>query len=376
VFVEKSLLILTPEYGPHAWGGLATYLHNVVPLLMGQGAAVDVVVSPTYVREVAVEASELPTVPACGTLDSDLLPAEQMALFDSFARTRYDTVYVQDQSLAHIAIALRRDDRCDRVVAAAHLPSYSGFSYFDRPLDDAQTQAGEAQLFRHSDSVVAPSAFAADILLRVHRLSRSDVHVIPLGAPSPSARDGDLAQVPASVWASSSAPTLDVCVVGRIAKQKGLVQLCEVVESTSSRVARFTHIGAELDREDRELLSRTRMRMLGQRSNRAVLERLRGADVLLSTSLHETFGLAVLEAMACGAVPVAFDCGALSELIEDGVDGYLLPIADSQGMVARLHELGERRERLERYRACAVETAARYSWTAHVDALTLQLFPR
>jgi glycosyltransferase involved in cell wall biosynthesis len=376
VFVEKSLLILTPEYGPHAWGGLATYLHNVVPPLVGRGATVDVVVSPTYTKGVAAGAPEFPMIPVCGTLDSDLLPAEQMAAFDSFARPRYDAVYVQDQSLAHIAIALRRDDRCDRIVAAAHLPSYSGFSYFDRPLDDAQTQAGEALLFRHSDAVVAPSAFAADILLRVHRLSRSDVYVIPLGAPSPSASCGAPAQVPIPVRASASAPALDVCVVGRIAKQKGLVQLCEVVESTSPRVARFTHIGAELDRGDRELLSRTRMRMLGQRSNRVVLERLRRADVLLSTSLHETFGLAVLEAMACGAVPVAFDCGALSELIEDGVDGHLLPIADSQGMVTRLHELGEQRERLERGRICAIETAASYSWAAHVEALMLQLFPR
>jgi glycosyltransferase involved in cell wall biosynthesis len=365
VAVDRSLLILTPEYAPHSWGGLATYLHKIVPLLVDREITVDVVVSPTYTTGLATSCPEVPAIPACGTIASCLRPLEQIALFDSFARAHYDSVYVQDQSLAHLAIALKRDRRCDRIVAASHLPSYSGFSYFDCPTDDEQTQAGEALLFRHSDSVVAPSAFAADILLRVHRLSHSDVHVIPLGAPAP------LPRYPPAITTA-----LDVCVVGRIAKQKGLAQLCEVVESTPSRVAQFTHIGMELDFEDRAILATQRLDMLGQRSNREVLERLSRADVLLSTSLHETFGLAVLEAMACGAVPVAFDCGALSELIDHEIDGHLLPIGDSQGLVDTLRLLRDDRKILENQRAFAIEKATRYSWAAHVDALTMRLFLR
>ena len=47
------------------------------------------------------------------------------------------------------------------------------------------------------------------------------------------------------------------------------------------------------------------------------------AHVLLMPSEMESFGLAALEAMACGVVPVATRVGGVPELITDGEDGYL-----------------------------------------------------
>jgi glycosyltransferase involved in cell wall biosynthesis len=360
----RSLLVLTSEYAPYTWGGLGTYLHHALPLVAASGVEVDVVVSPTYAAEFPDVGHEVPQIESLCVIDSRLAQTRQLEMFDSYARSWYDSVFIQDASLAHIAVALRRQGRCERVVAAAHLPSYSGFSYFDRPLEDVQAQAEEALLFRHSDVVVVPSAFAADILLRVHRLSRAEIRVIPLAAP-----------VSQRTHAHSVAGPMRVCVVGRLAKQKGLAQLCEVLDATPGHVARFTHIGRELDQRDRLLFESRPLEMLGQVAHRVVLERLLQADVLLSTSLHETFGLAVLEAMACGAVPVAFNCGALPELIEDEVDGFLLSVGDSHGMVRVLGELARCRETLERCRMAAVAKARRYGWQAHVDDLILQLFP-
>lgn len=364
MLANKSLLVLTPEYAPYTWGGLATYLHSVVPLLAARGVGVDVVVSPTYVHELSPSELVPPPVPAIGTIDSGLPVDVQLSAFDEFAGTRYDTVYVQDQALTHVAIALKREGRCDRIVAAAHLPSYSGFSYFDRPLDSAREQAGEALLFRHSDVVIVPSRFVADTLLRVHRLSPADIRVIALGAP--------FAPKPRRTPAGS---LLDVCVVARIAKQKGLRQLREVVDGTPPGIARFTLIGRELRAEDRATLEECDIEMVGQLSHAEVLKRLNRADILLSTSLHETFGLAVLEAMTCGAVPIAFECGALPELISSGVDGYLVAIGDTQAMIDLLCELAGDRASLERRRTSIVEKVSGYSWPAHADALTVQLFP-
>jgi L-malate glycosyltransferase len=52
------------------------------------------------------------------------------------------------------------------------------------------------------------------------------------------------------------------------------------------------------------------------------------ADVLLLPSEMEAFGLAALEAMACGVPPVATLTGGVGELITHGVDGYLAPVGD------------------------------------------------
>jgi L-malate glycosyltransferase len=60
------------------------------------------------------------------------------------------------------------------------------------------------------------------------------------------------------------------------------------------------------------------------------------AHVLLMPSELESFGLAALEAMACGVPPVATRVGGVPELITDGVDGYLEPVGDVEAQVARV----------------------------------------
>lgn len=63
------------------------------------------------------------------------------------------------------------------------------------------------------------------------------------------------------------------------------------------------------------------------------------AHVLLMPSEMESFGLAALEAMACGVPPVATRTGGVPELITDGVDGFLEPIGDIRSQAARVTSL-------------------------------------
>jgi len=63
------------------------------------------------------------------------------------------------------------------------------------------------------------------------------------------------------------------------------------------------------------------------------------ADVLLMPSELESFGLAALEGMACGVVPVATRVGGVPELITHGVDGYLEDVGDIPAQSARVAAL-------------------------------------
>lgn len=59
---------------------------------------------------------------------------------------------------------------------------------------------------------------------------------------------------------------------------------------------------------------------------------LASCDVFCSPSPYETFGRTVVEAMASGIPVVTVDSGAVSEYIFDGVNGYLVPPNDVEGL--------------------------------------------
>jgi len=56
------------------------------------------------------------------------------------------------------------------------------------------------------------------------------------------------------------------------------------------------------------------------------------SDLFLLPSWQESFGLAALEAMACGVPVVASKVGGLPEVVEDGISGFLRPPEDVKGM--------------------------------------------
>ncbi len=87
----------------------------------------------------------------------------------------------------------------------------------------------------------------------------------------------------------------------------------------------------------RELKVAQHVSFLGKRDH---VERLIPlAHVLLMPSQMESFGLAALEAMACGVPPVATRVGGVPELITDRKDGYLEAVGDIEGQAKRVVSL-------------------------------------
>ena len=76
-------------------------------------------------------------------------------------------------------------------------------------------------------------------------------------------------------------------------------------------------------------------------------------DLLLLPSDGESFGLAALEAMACGVPTLATSAGGVPEVIEDGVTGLLSDVGNVEEMVSLGAALLADPERLCRFREAA-----------------------
>lgn len=78
-------------------------------------------------------------------------------------------------------------------------------------------------------------------------------------------------------------------------------------------------------------------------------EILLAADIFLSTSLNEGVPYSLMEAQSVGLPIIAVNCGAISELVIDGVNGYLVePLAEE--IVNRIREIQMDTDTLKRIR--------------------------
>ncbi|MBM2817898.1 MAG: cap, capsular polysaccharide biosynthsis protein [Parcubacteria group bacterium] len=72
------------------------------------------------------------------------------------------------------------------------------------------------------------------------------------------------------------------------------------------------------------------------------------ANVFLSTSLYEGYGLTIIEALASGCPVVSSDVGIASEVISEGESGFVCPVNDKNCFIRRIQEIMEIRGLKER----------------------------
>jgi glycosyltransferase involved in cell wall biosynthesis len=167
--------------------------------------------------------------------------------------------------------------------------------------------------------------------------------VIPNGIVLPG-RPGPAERARARAALGAAAGDVVVGVVGRLSPQKAHHVLFEAVASCLPDVPslRLVVIG---DGELRPQLEDTARRLgIGHRTTflgtrRDVPELLPGLDVSCLSSVHEGVPIALMESMAAGVPIVASDCGAVRDIVEDGEQGYLIPVGDAGRFADRLRLL-------------------------------------
>lgn len=86
------------------------------------------------------------------------------------------------------------------------------------------------------------------------------------------------------------------------------------------------------------------------------------ADLLLFTSLTETFGNVTLESLACGTPVLAFDCAAAGEFVTHAKNGWLAHCDDNHDYIQCALEITKDTSKLGLARAPAHDSVAQLSW--------------
>lgn len=91
---------------------------------------------------------------------------------------------------------------------------------------------------------------------------------------------------------------------------------------------------------------------LGKQENLAELYAI--SDLKLLLSQQESFGLVLLEAMACGVPCIGSAVGGIPEVIEHGVDGYIVELGDTDAVEEYAVNLLKDENKLQHFREAAI----------------------
>jgi len=153
---------------------------------------------------------------------------------------------------------------------------------------------------------------------------------------------------------AESSRRLNLLAVGSLTRRKDFDTLLRAIRILVDRYSErefFVNVIGDLEKDkcySAEMLEKARALSLsnhvafrGRMDASRLFDFYARSDIFVSTSLHEGFGMAIAEAMYHHLPVVATNCGAISYLVQDGVNGFLVPPGDYGKLAERIVRLLE-----------------------------------
>lgn len=216
----------------------------------------------------------------------------------------------------------------------------------------------ERMLAQQSDRVIAVCPQDEADLMRLYGAPPDRMTNVPCGVDVAALRPGDRRQARERLGLPADA--FIVLQLGRLVPRKGidnvLRALARLPDAEGLAPARLVVVGGGSAEPDEHVTPEIgQLRRLaaelgvGERvqfAGRAAREQLRdwyvAADVFVTTPWYEPFGIAALEAMACGTPVIGSAVGGVQYTVQHGITGLLVPPRDPDALAARLDELRRR----------------------------------
>lgn len=158
--------------------------------------------------------------------------------------------------------------------------------------------------------------------------------------------------------------------VGGTKQLKGISYLLEAFSKIHPEKAELTIVGnlnisKELMHENLE-----HVKFTGLVLHHQVSQILRDMDVLIFPSLGEGMSLSILEAMSCGVPVICTENSGTNDFIEEGVNGFVIPIQDSGEIIKKVNWFIENRSMIPSMAESANRTTKNYNWNNYNNCIT------
>ena len=173
---------------------------------------------------------------------------------------------------------------------------------------------------------------------------------------------------------------LKILYVGRVVKEKGVTELAGVFELLLRKYPNLELSIVGEGPELRNMKDKNRISCKGYvAEEKDLVKEYQSSDIFALNSFEidgwqELFGMALVEAMACGLPCITTDCVGPRELVEDGVSGFIIPQKDERALYGKLERLildeDLRMNFGARGREKAIDFAVEKNAKSWVDAIT------
>jgi alpha-maltose-1-phosphate synthase len=205
-----------------------------------------------------------------------------------------------------------------------------------------------------ADTVIVPSTFVKNTL-EMYPGSKKKIVINSFGVP---------ANISAPRQQTSPDQPLRVVYVGSLTQRKGIAYLFEAVEKAGKAVT-LTIIGRKVGQSQALDRKCEEHRWLSSLPHSEILAEMRQHDVFVFPSLFEGLALVTGEAISQGLPVITTPNSGGTDILRDGVDGFIVPIRDPEAITQRLLELHGDRVLLKQMSDSARERAAQLDWQGY-----------
>lgn len=222
--------------------------------------------------------------------------------------------------------------------------------------NDSQTKlAKKDKELALADVIFVASSFTKKTL-KEYSGTLPEIKVIPYGFPEVSQK---------KKYQSLSNRKLKILFVGSLSQRKGISYLFEAVEGLQNKVE-LTIVGHKAVADCKALNAALKNHhWIASLSHNQVLECMREHDVFVFPSLFEGFGLVITEAMSQGVPVITTDRTAGPDIIQDGVDGWIVPAGSSTAIKEVLSRILETPDIVQQFGQAAQNKAQTRPWAVY-----------